>query len=431
MTADAMVKADDELEKPENRASSDTVILSMTGIGKDFPQLNTAGNRINVLLSLLRGTAPSRSFTALQNITLEVKRGESLGVIGDNGAGKSTLLKVAAKVVKPTAGTMHVNGKTAALLELGTGFHPDYTGRENIYLAAALAGLSKAEIDKNLQQIIDFADIGTHIDQPVNHYSTGMTVRLGFAVATALSPELLITDEVLAVGDESFQKKCMRWIEQYLNAGGTLMLCSHSMYHIQTLCPKTVWIHEGKIYMYGDSFRVTQAYLAHHEEKNNKLEKITRGTNGPNALRMISHWITNAQGEIPANNEVALGESLRLYGTCYAPPDESPVILIGIARADGSPLYGTHSTDHNYTPTPIGDNRYAFHVHFPNLSLLPGKYRYRAHVLDKQGLRLFDSLELDFWVTGRTRDYGLCRLEHQWLNAPLASLPAHIGNSTN
>lgn len=421
----------DTLESPKNKASSGNVILTMDGIGKDFPQLNTAGNRINVLLSLLRGTAPTKSFAALHNITLEVKRGESLGVIGDNGAGKSTLLKVAAKVVKPTAGRMHVNGKTAALLELGTGFHPDYTGRENIYLAAALAGLSKAQIDKSLQQIIDFADIGTHIDQPVNHYSTGMTVRLGFAVATALSPELLITDEVLAVGDESFQKKCMRWIEQYLNAGGTLMLCSHSMYHIQTLCPKTVWIHEGKIHMYGDSFRVTQAYLAHHEEKNNKLEKITRGTNGPNALRMISHWITNADGVIPPNNEVALGESLHLYGICYAPPDESPVILIGIARADGSPLYGTHSTDHNYTPTPIGDNRYAFHVHFPNLSLLPGKYRYRAHVLDKQGLRLFDSLELDFWVTGRTRDYGLCRLEHRWLNAPLSSLPANLTGPLN
>ncbi len=394
-------------------------ILSMTQIGKDFPQLNTAGSRVNVLLSLLRGTVPAHSFTALRDITLDVKRGESLGVIGDNGAGKSTLLKVAAKVVKPTAGTMQVNGKTAALLELGTGFHPDYTGRENIYLAAALTGLSKAEIDKNLQQIIDFADIGTHIDQPVNHYSTGMTVRLGFAVATALSPDLLITDEVLAVGDESFQKKCMRWIEQYLNGGGTLMLCSHSMYHIQTLCPKTVWIHEGRMHMYGDSFRVTQAYLAHHEEKNNKLEKITRGTNGPNALRMISHWISGDSAEanpLEPITEVQLGGSLHLHGVCYAPADESPVILIGIARADGSPLYGTHSTDHHYTPTAIGDNRHAFHVHFPNLSLLPGKYRYRAHVLDKQGLRLFDSLELDFWVAGRTRDYGLCRLEHQWLD---------------
>ena len=240
------------------------------------------------------------------------------------------------------------------------------------------------------------------------------------------------------MGDESFQKKCMRWIEQYLNGGGTLMLCSHSMYHIQTLCPKTVWIHEGKIHMYGDSFRVTQAYLAHHEEKNSKLEKITRGTNGPNALRMISQWITtgdsmhvaapialgisatNDLSNEPSRVEVAMGDALNLHGICYAPADESPVILIGIARADGSPLYGTHSTDHNYTPTPIGDNRHAFHVRFPNLSLLPGKYRYRAHVLDKAGLRLFDSLEIDFWVTGRTRDYGLCRLEHQWLPAPAA-----------
>jgi lipopolysaccharide transport system ATP-binding protein len=152
-------------------------------------------------------------------------------------------------VVKPSTGQVVVNGRIGALLELGSGFHPEYSGLENIHLAAALMGMSNAEIDRKLDSIIEFADIGSHIAEPIKHYSSGMVVRLGFAVATAMQPDILITDEVLAVGDESFQKKCIRWIEGYLSQGGTLLLCSHSMFHIQTLCQKAVWIHDGQMHM--------------------------------------------------------------------------------------------------------------------------------------------------------------------------------------
>src|SRR6202008_1534860 len=146
-----------------------------------------------------------------------------------------------AGVITPTRGSVEVRGRVGALLELGSGFHPEYSGLDNIDLAAALLGLAPAEIADRRDEIVAFADIGEQIDEPIKHYSSGMVVRLGFAVATALEPELLITDEVLAVGDESFQKKCIQWLERYLDSNGTLLLCSHSMFHVQTLCRRAVW----------------------------------------------------------------------------------------------------------------------------------------------------------------------------------------------
>src|SRR6185369_15695865 len=170
-------------------------------------------------------------------------------------------------VVQPTTGTVQVDGRVGALLELGSGVHPEYTGLANIDLAAALLGLSPREIAAKRDDIIAFADIGEHIHDPIKHYSSGMIVRLGFAVATALAPDVLITDEVLAVGDESFQKKCIAWLERYLGDGGTLLLCSHGMYHVQKLCRDALWLKHGRVERYGAAAEVTQAYLAFHEEK--------------------------------------------------------------------------------------------------------------------------------------------------------------------
>ena len=211
---------------PDTRAG---YIVQLAGIDKDYPSEISNAVRLRTVANLLLGRPIKRHFPALEKISLSVRRGESWGIIGENGAGKSTLLKIIAGIVKPTAGNIAVYGRVNALLELGTGFHPEYSGRENIFLASSLMGWSPAETRAALEAIITFADIGTHLEQPVKTYSSGMVVRLGFAIATVLKPDLLVTDEVLAVGDESFQKKCMRWMEGYLSAGGTLMLCSHSM----------------------------------------------------------------------------------------------------------------------------------------------------------------------------------------------------------
>ena len=251
--------------KRGDHASSPLLILS--GIGKDYAKADSGAGRLRLVWDLLRGRGAEHVFRALDGVSFDLGRGESLGVIGENGAGKSTLLKIICGVVRPTRGTATVNGRVGALLELGSGFHPEYTGLANIELAAALLGLAPDEIAGKRDEIIAFADLGEHIGDPIKHYSSGMVVRLGFAVATALSPDILITDEVLAVGDESFQKKCIRWIERYLADGGTLLMCSHSMYHIQKLCRAAVWLKDGRVERYGPAADVTQAYLAYHEEK--------------------------------------------------------------------------------------------------------------------------------------------------------------------
>ena len=176
-------------------SAAGTALVRVAGVAKDYPKLSTTGDRLRTLLGLLFRLREIPHFTALDDITLEVRRGQSLGIIGENGAGKSTLLKIIAGVVRPTRGTVAVDGRVGALLELGSGFHPEYTGRENIYLSSALMGLSRREARSKVDAIVEFADIGEHIDEPIKHYSSGMAVRLGFAVATTLTPDILITDE--------------------------------------------------------------------------------------------------------------------------------------------------------------------------------------------------------------------------------------------
>ena len=386
-------------------------LIALSGVGKDYPKFSDGGERFRAVLGLLlrRGSVPH--FTALDGIDLEVRRGESVGLIGENGAGKSTLLKIIAGVARPTRGTVAVQGRVSALLELGSGFHPDYTGRENIFLSTAIRGLSHREAQGLMGSIVEFADIGDHIDEPVKHYSSGMVVRLGFAVATALRPDLLITDEVLAVGDESFQKKCIRWIEQYLGSGGTLLLCSHSMFHIQTLCRRAMWIHEGRARLAGDSFEVTREYLTYHEEKQAQQPVAARAASGTRAA-VEDAWSEDESGA-PATT-FPHGGCMVLQGIAFEPDGRVPVILFGIVRADGTPVYGSHSNEGGFRPVPLGDRRFGFAVRFDALALLPGKYRFRLHVLDPEGLRLFDTVEKDFVVTGATRDYGLVRLQHTW-----------------
>jgi len=395
---------------------SDTLI-SLAGVGKDYPMVSTGAGRLRTLLSLVTGGGAVEHLCALDGVNLEVKRGESLGLVGENGAGKSTLLKVIAGVVRPTRGTATVNGRVGALLELGSGFHPDYTGRDNIALSAALAGLSRGEVASRIADIIAFADIGAHIDQPVKHYSSGMVVRLGFAIATALEPDVLITDEVLAVGDESFQRKCIRWMEDYLADGGTLLLCSHGMYHIQTLCQKAAWLHQGRLRAYGDSFSVTQDYLAYHEEKRRAESPFgDRVAYAGDYFAVRSVSTHDDRGEPCA--EFGMDEPLDVRIEIYSPDDRPPVALVGIVRADGTPVYGTHSDERGYVPRRIAPQRYAFGVRFPRCPLIPGKYVLRAHALDPEGLRLYDTVEAGFTVRGATRDYGLVRLEHAWHAPP-------------
>ncbi|HEX4333550.1 MAG TPA: ABC transporter ATP-binding protein [Usitatibacter sp.] len=389
-----------------------SALVTLRGVGKDYPKVGTGAQRMRTLLSLLLRREDYPHFRALDGVDLDVQPGESVGLVGENGAGKSTLLKVIAGVARPSRGTVAVRGRVTALLELGSGFHPEYTGRENIYLSSAILGLSHREARAKVDSIVDFADIGTQIDEPIKHYSSGMVVRLGFAVATALRPELLITDEVLAVGDESFQKKCIHWLERYLDTGGTLLLCSHSMFHIQTLCRSALWVHQGRARMFGSSFDVSREYLTYHEEKR-RGEKQAVPAAGGNMPRIVSAWTETAGGE--KSGTFRHGEPLVLQGVAYEPDGRTPVLLFGIVRADGTPVYGSPSNEQKFAAPASGEREFAFAVHFDELALLPGKYFARLHALDPEGLRLFDTVEVDFIVTGETRDMGLVRLSHRWM----------------
>ena len=384
-------------------------LLQLENIGKDYAKVDARGGRVRLVWNLLSGGGAARVFRALDGVTFDLRRGESLGVIGENGAGKSTLLKIIAGVIPPTRGMIAVDGRVGALLELGSGFHPDYTGLANIDLAAALLGLTPREIAAKREEMIAFADIGEHIREPIKHYSSGMVVRLGFAVATALAPDVLITDEVLAVGDESFQKKCIAWIERFLEGGGTLLLCSHSMYHVQKLCRSALWLKDGRVERYGPAADVTQAYLAFHEEK-------SAGAKQPIATpRAAATGIYAIQSlDLEPDQSLVQGGELKVSGEIYSPDGRVPVVLIGIVRADGTPVYGVATDMDGVTPSRIAHDRFAFALTLPRVALLPGKYFVRAHALDPEGVRLFDNVERPLVVTGVTRELGLVRLEHRW-----------------
>lgn len=200
-------------------------------------------------------------FWALEDISFQVKRGDRVGIIGRNGAGKSTLLKILSRITEPTTGKIHIKGRVASLLEVGTGFHPELTGRENIYLNGAILGMSKIEIENKFDEIVAFAEVEKFLDTPVKRYSSGMHVRLAFAVAAHLEPEILIVDEVLAVGDVAFQKKCLGKMESVSKEGRTVLFVSHSMGTLTRLCEKAIWLNKGKLLAQGDSEDLVSKYL--------------------------------------------------------------------------------------------------------------------------------------------------------------------------
>ena len=203
----------------------------------------------------------SEEFVALKDINVKIKKGETVGLIGVNGSGKSTLLKLMTKIIYPTTGKVITHGKLTSLLELGAGFHQDFTGRENIYFNAAIFGLTKEEIDKRLEDIIEFSELGEFIDNPVRTYSSGMYMRLAFSIAINVDAEILLIDEILAVGDQHFQEKCFKKLEELKNSDKTIVIVSHSLEQIENLCTRAIWIYEGKVEIDAPPKEVIPKYL--------------------------------------------------------------------------------------------------------------------------------------------------------------------------
>ncbi len=316
--------------------SSKNFAIKVDGLGKCFHTYPTPKDRLKQFILppvkkiLGRDNSPYYSeFWALKDLSFEIEKGESFGIVGRNGSGKSTLLQIITGTLFPTEGNLAVNGRIAALLELGSGFNPEFTGRENVYLNGMLVGLSKREIDERFDDIAAFADIGVHLEQPVKTYSSGMLVRLAFAVQVQLTPDILIVDEALAVGDALFQKRCYQRMEQLTNDGVTLLFVSHDQETVRTLTKKSILLNSGKIVDYGSSSDVLISYrkLLHKQEQeyyqktivnltsaaNNKFENDKKSF-GNGLAEILKVSIFNKDGE--SASVFTLGDVIRIQVDC-------------------------------------------------------------------------------------------------------------------
>jgi lipopolysaccharide transport system ATP-binding protein len=395
-------------------------LVQVEGVSKFYPRVHRPWERLRAFAALLRGKEPLGGAEVLRDVSFEIMPGESYGVIGENGAGKSTLLKVLTGVISPSRGSVIVRPRIAALLELGAGFQPDFSGLDNVRMKASLLGMSPAQLDRRMDEILAFADIGEYVHEPVKHYSSGMVVRLGFAVVAASDPELLITDEVLAVGDESFQKKCIQWIENFLRNGNSLLLVSHSMFLVQKLCQRALWLHEGRAHMQGDVFEVTQSYLAWHEARGDSERRQRDQIAGQAGIYRIESFGFISEVEV-VERVLQHGESLDANVILISPDGRTPVVLFGIVRADGTAIYGVASDFDGVTAERMDELRFRYRIRFTELPLLPGSYSIRAHALDPEGLRVCDTREQRFRIKGQSRELGFVRLDHEWLHPSSAS----------
>jgi ABC-type polysaccharide/polyol phosphate transport system ATPase subunit len=238
----------------------DRPIIKFENVTKEFSKLNQKTFK-EFLPALFFGEKTVDKFTALKDFSFEINKGECVGIIGPNGSGKSTILKLVAGVMYPTSGRIHVHGKISPLIELGAGMHPELTGKENIYLNGAILGLKRKQIDENYQSILDFSEMSEFIDQPVKHYSSGMYMRLAFSIAIHVNPEILIVDEILAVGDTEFQKKCFKKMEEFKNSGVTILFVSHGLAQIESFCTRVIYLNHHQIQSVGQPKSVVQKYI--------------------------------------------------------------------------------------------------------------------------------------------------------------------------
>ena len=368
-------------------------------------------------------------FWALQDVSFAVASGEAVGLIGANGAGKSTALKVMSRIIEPTSGTVQVNGKVGALLELGAGFHPDLTGRENVYLNGSILGLGRGEIDRKLDDIVAFAEMERFIDVPVKHYSSGMYVRLGFSVAVHTDPEVLLIDEVLAVGDQTFQHKCLDRILDIRRQGATICFVSHNLESVRRLCSQAVWLEGGRIQAAGEVNDTIGAYLQHEaeEEEARAAGGVSGGRRGARRwgtgdIEIVGVDILDETGSVRRVFQVGDTWSVRIR---YQAHDriEAPVFGLGVHRNDGVHVCGPNTTLAGLQiPAVEGDGEIVYRV--DQLPLMEGTYLVSVSAHDKADTTMYDYHDrlYAFAVrqTGAGERYGLVSLNGRWERGQVA-----------
>ena len=365
--------------------------VRVENVSKSF-RLYSERNQSLKSAMLRGGRARYEVFPALDDVSLEIPKGSTYALIGANGSGKSTLLKCMARILRPDSGRITVTGKMSALLELGAGFHPDLSGRENVYLNASILGLSRRQVDERFDDIVAFAGLEQFIDSPVKNYSSGMYVRLGFAVAINVDPEVLLVDEVLAVGDESFQQKCNERFAHLREIGTTIVVVSHSLGVVRTLCEQAAWLDHGVVRDIGPAAKVIDDYIeVMHPERvvvqDEETGEATGSRWGEGGARIERVEILGANGK--ATRRVRMGDEVtfRLHYACDAPV-ERPVFGLGVHRLDGVHVTGINSRE-TCVPDRIDGKG---HVDFSTraLPVLPGTYDVTVALMDFSNLRVFD-----------------------------------------
>jgi lipopolysaccharide transport system ATP-binding protein len=370
-----------------------------------------------------RRASPSRSkqvFWALQDVDLDVKAGEAVGFVGPNGAGKSTLLKLASSILFPTSGKVYVRGRVAALLELGAGFHPDLTGRENIFLNSSIMGMGRAEVLRKLDAIVAFSELEGFIDLPVKHYSSGMYVRLAFSTLIHINPDLLLVDEVLAVGDAAFQKKCLDRIERLQQSGCTIVLVSHNLDSVRNACQRAVWLDQGRVKADGRTEDVVKQYIWHVYQKAAQLPTEQQDQRwGTRRVEIEKVCLLNGDGQ--QLQAFASGEPFAVeIHFRAASPVERPVFGLAIHRNDGLHITGPN-TRFGGLEIPRAEGRGIVRYHVPALALLEGTYLVSTSCHDQQDTEMYDYHDqlYPFYVLPVARErYGMVTLNGEWSWAP-------------
>jgi len=341
-----------------------------------------------------RAAAGPAEIWALKDVSFEVQEGEAIGIVGRNGAGKSTLLKILSRITEPTEGRALIRGRVASLLEVGTGFHPELTGRENIFLNGAILGMTRAEIVRSFDAIVAFAEIEAFLDTPVKRYSSGMYVRLAFAVAAHLTPEVLMVDEVLAVGDYEFQRRCLGRMNSVARSGRTVLFVSHNLWAIEELCPRTMLLDHGHVAMLGPTAQVLGQYLSASATAASSWEfpaSFAREGNG--RARITKMELRAADGATLLNN-VACGASfrIRLYYRAFERVS-GPTFGLALLTERDERIFLTHTMEEGITVAEIeGEGVWDCLVQTPNL--LPGTYRIEAWITDVFGVTACDHLRM-------------------------------------
>ena len=406
---------------PASRGSA----IEAQGLGKCYRLYEKPIHRLWDLI--LPGKSRGKEFWAVREVYLDIPRGSTVGIIGENGAGKSTLLKLLTGITHPTAGKVQVNGRVASLLELGAGFHPEFSGAENIRLNCSILGMSEEEIDARFDSIVEFSELGEFIHRPVKTYSSGMHVRLGFSVATSVDPDILIIDEALSVGDEHFKGKCLNRLNEFQESGKTTIFVSHDMGSVKSMCQQVILMHEGRILEQGTAEEVADEYLKRaHTRGNERLSSINRTVDA--YPRWGSEEVLTGQVELldgsdqPTHTfEPDAPFKVRVHYEVHQPCDD-PVFGIGVYRSDGTYVNGSN---HSWRRQPIeigkvepGETGFV-EMAFENLPLLKGQYYLTVFVYDhsKPAPTPIDHREhaVSFEVLdGNQTQHGLLFLPTRW-----------------